>query len=134
MKITVIVPTGEVRRPKDREWYLGWLNQWVMNVQSYTMGDFPIGVAHELEAPEGSYRMYCSFFDKAGTTTVQVPLWIDLPSPKKKVKKWNWCLPMSCPQEAFVPNGWYTEDTIKRLYPNREYYHKIPETEIEVEE
>ena len=106
MKIYVFVPTGEVRLPKEGEWYQlddGAFNYW----QRYFTNPVPhpIFLRHEIEVPR-----------------------------KRKVKKWQWLRinkdNYGRPRASI--SSWLTdEQAIEELHRGS---IKIPETEIEVEE
>jgi hypothetical protein len=128
MKITVIVPT-DFRVPRNREYYLGKDGVWMYQIMGYETREQTIGIAHEIEVPEGSEFIKLDWLKEwKGGTIATIPL----PRPKKKVKKWQWALPCR------VGNGCFntchmTENDMKRTYIPI-WYHKIDETEIEVDE
>lgn len=133
MKIDVFVPTGEIRQLKLNDWYFCdnmWF-QWINNNMS--VESHPIGIWHQIEVPSNADAISISAIC---SNPVQYPqiAHFPIPRPKKKVKKWQWVLSCISSQEAFVPAGYYTEEGIKQAYPNRGYYHKVMETEIETDE
>jgi hypothetical protein len=142
MKITVIVPTGEVRCPLEGEYYYIISKIWRRAFCDFKEEKYPIGTSYEVEVPDIATKLvigykyppaYASNCDPEGLYNLARN--IPLPHQKKKVKKWNWVLPcISSSKEAFVPAGYYTEEGIKQTYPNRGYYHKVMETEIETDE
>ena len=134
MKITVMVPKNEEGNPNKGEW-VRELDRWVYVSQPscWTSHNYAIGKAYEIDVPDSTREAIISFYGESGNRT-HGDYYIGFPRPKKKVKKWNWVLPCISSPEAFVPAGYYTEEGIKQTYPNRGYYHKVIETEIETDE
>jgi hypothetical protein len=124
MIVTIIVPTGEVRQARAGEYYQLEDNTWTIPT-SWTVGKYPIGIAHEVEVPEGSIGINIQPYNKVECWTTNIPL------PRPKVKKWQWVV-----LESLKGTHLYTmprtQDEIKERFPNAYWYHKISETEIEV--
>jgi hypothetical protein len=128
MTVTVIVPTGEIRQARAGEYYQLEDATWTIPM-SWTVGKYPIGIAHEIEVPEkyARIRLY------AGSTTSIYGDWlqdIPLPRPKVKVKKAWWL--MFHPQFDTPCIHFGTEEIVKTAWPNMVSYYKVEETEIEV--
>ncbi len=141
MTITVIVPLNEERVPQKGEYYWSILDGWSKsngNFPEDTTSRWPIAQSCEIEVPDeynfesikiiGIYGT-CDL----GSTSFEIDE-IELPRPKKKVKKWLWVV--KCPTwvQPAVNSLHKTEDEIKRCFSDSEWYHKIPETEIETDE
>lgn len=126
MKITIIVPTGEVRDTEIDDWFINRHGNWEI---CYVKGlsDKPIGKAHEVEVPEGIDFMIPTW----GCTSLTKDS-IPLHRPKKKVKKWQWVIGKSCYTSHYMTER--TEEEIRRFDPKAEWYHKIDETMVEVDE
>jgi hypothetical protein len=134
MKITVIVPTGEVRVPDMGEYYRSMNDTfWICCIEKLVTTVRPIGKAHEIEVPESANQVEVVFTKGSGSLDFCGTASIPLPSPKKKVKKWQWVIGNFTSNNGFLTDH-YTDNGIRYTHPGREYYHKIPETEIEVEE
>lgn len=58
---------------------------------------------------------------------------IHIPRPKKKIKKWRWVIAVKKGKDIGTTQH-MTEEELHYYYPNQRWYHKIDETEIEVEE
>jgi hypothetical protein len=128
MKITVIVPTGEIRQARAGEYYQLEDATWTIPM-SWTVGKYPIGIGWEVEVPEkyAKIRLY------AGSTTSIYGDWlqdIPLPRPKVKVKKAWWLI--FHPQFDTPCIHFGTEEVVKTAWPNMVSYYKVEETEIEV--
>jgi hypothetical protein len=128
MKITIIIPTGETRAPGKGE-YAFDNNRWI-GATDYWYGAYPIGIAHEIEVPDTAHAL--SLHGQRSVADYFYIKDIPLPRPKKKVKKWQWALPCRVGDGCF--NTFHmTEDEMKKTFIPI-WYHKIDETEIEVEE
>jgi hypothetical protein len=125
MTITVIIPTGEIRQAQGGEYYQLEDATWTIHM-SWTVGKYPIGIAHEIEMPEGATFLIPLW----GSSTYGVKDAIPLPRPKVKVKKWQWVVPHSW--EGVYMTTEYTEEGIRMALPGKKWYHKIDETMIEV--
>jgi hypothetical protein len=129
MIVTIIVPTGEVRKPEKYEY------AWVEDLKLWQpcgnawYSNWPIGIAHEVEVPERceSIRIY-----GAAETTIYGEWLQDIPLPRPKVKvKKAWWL-MFHPQFDTPCIHFGTEEVVKTAWPNMVSYYKVEETEIEV--
>ena len=129
MKITVIVPTGEVRYPAKGEYFNrneGW------NKTKFNMGDrFPIGKAHEIEVPDDATE-FRYLFRKGHISETSFDI-IPLPR-KKKVKKWQWLVRFASGQYGLTTEHYADEPSVERLFAVTKVLYIIPETEIEVSE
>jgi hypothetical protein len=131
MKITVIVPTGEVRRANKGEWWQGHYGEW-SHLATPTVDPHPIAHSHEVEVPDDTelIRINRVYDVKPDSLHEYTLLAIPLPR-KKKVKKWRW-------EHIQGDIVWrtellYTEEEMKKYYGHTAQFRKIPETEIEVE-
>lgn len=125
MKIIVFVPTGETRCPKEGEWYLSD-NAHYYKARIAFDSEWPIFTRHKIDVPTNAQRFHYQFDEgfKSGM--------LSLPRPKVKVKRWRWVVNEF--SSVFITEGHYTEDELRETLSEMEWYHKIPETEIEVEE
>lgn len=133
MKAYLFIETGEVRPPKDGEYYVLGKNMVIHSGQNYSP-DSPILTRHEIEVPEGAtffqYQIGGNGFSWSNGTMGYIPI----PRPKKKVKKWRWYMDdWAHPGGVHVSPSHHTEEDAKRIYEAHKFLCKIPETEIEVE-
>ena len=142
MKITVIIPTGEVRKAIGDEY--GW-NEYGKFWDYFTCGSAEsrlIGKAHEIEVPDWAcfLRMSCDNGKPMRGLGLSEGLpSIPLPCKPLKVKKWQWVLKniMSTRTQPtyFVSLKHYatSQDAVEDHF-NVHAVLRINETEIEVEE
>ena len=87
---------------------------------------------HEIEIPDGA-KCLTIFPDSIITCPEASVAKIVIPRPKKKVKKWLWIVGIN--RNSFFANIEHrTEEEIKATLPSQDWYHRIDETMIEVEE
>jgi hypothetical protein len=130
MIVTIIVPTGEVRQARAGEYYQLEDATWTIHM-SWTVGKYPIGIAHEIEMPEGATFLIPLW----GSSTYGVKDAIPLPRPKVKVKKWQWVMKDETELNGLLfTSGHYTDEEFLNDWRPKGWYHKIDETMIEVSE
>jgi hypothetical protein len=129
MTVTIIVPTGEIRQARAGEYYQLEDATWTIPM-SWTVGKYPIGIAHEIEVPEkyARIRLY------AGSTSSIYGDWLqDIPLPRPKVKKWQWVMKDETELNGLLfTSGHYTDEEFLNDWHPQGWYHKIDETMIEV--
>jgi hypothetical protein len=132
MKITVFVPTGEVRTSKPDEWIfdnctLPYFQQAPPGVDS----KWPIFTRHEIEAPDDANTLT---IQSRGSCQTPPAIHIPIPQPKKKVKKWQWIVitidPLDRPR-AEITRWMSCQEAISYGY---QFEDRIEKTRIEVEE
>ena len=139
MKVTVIVPTGEVRPPKLGECFKDDKGTWGVASGNWITISFPIGKVHEIELPDNTtelkwYGVEVNECLRGTTTGIGfIPL---LPLPKKKIKKWQWlvgCMNANKGGEVYVPHGYWDRANATEFWGNRWICQPILETEVEVD-
>lgn len=134
MKAYLFIETGEVRRPKDGEWVIFEDGDFVLNIDDDYIAKYPIVTRHEIEIPEGANNATVAFQRVDGCLRGSIShVEIPIPRPKKKVKKWRWAMATKKGKDVGITNH-MTEEELHRYYPNQMWYHRIDETEIEVDE
>ncbi len=85
--IYILVPTGEVRRPKAGEWMCDGECKYPYFQQAPVDEDkeWPIVTLHKIEIPEGAYELTTQF---RGCGQTPPAVHIAIPKVKRKVKKW----------------------------------------------
>lgn len=129
MKCYLFVPTGETRAAHKGEW-VNLLNNF-SQINDGTLGVYSIYHRHEIEVPDNTPKLLVC---RGGEHLCYYPIKeIVIKHFKPKVKKWIWVYAPSYnnPTIGIITNNHLTEEEIKHLFPNRAWYHKIPETEIE---
>lgn len=124
--------TGEVRPPNKGERYISNDLGDIIIAEIDYLNDRAIYTRHEVEVPEGTVSAGMCFTGQH--TFSQCPAAI-IQFNKPKVKKWIWCF--SSLNDHYICDisaRPMTESEVKAKYPNRQWYHKIDETMIEVEE
>ena len=136
MKISVIVPTNEVRRPVEGEYC--WNNEansgkgmWQSCVYGALNGTYLVGKAHEVEVPDDATE-FRYLFRKGHISETSFDI-IPLPR-KKKVKKWQWLVRFASGQYGVTTEHYADEPSVERLFAVTKVLYIIPETEIEVDE
>jgi hypothetical protein len=130
LKAYLEIITDEVRQAKIGECYLSDRDVMRRDLSSPTNGAYPIVTRHEIPIPEGAKILHY-WLDSIVDADVTH---INLSRPKKKVTKWLWAVGVEDGDVLFTYQIHRTEDEIKRAYKNGMWYHRIDETEIEVEE
>jgi len=126
MKITVIVPTEEVRIPSKGEYaYVKDTNVWHYCAGTW-LEKWPIGKAHEVEVPEDSTALQIHYHNGITWHYLKELL---LTRPKKTVKRWQWVIESG--RAPMLLTSYYTEQEVRSHFLDKQYYHKIPETEKE---
>lgn len=129
MKAYLFIETGEMKKPKDGEWYYDNNDHSItQSDRDFKFVDAPILTRHEIEIPDGATEIGYTF-----KTPLCGAKFIPTPRPKKKVKKWRWVIATKKGKDVGTTTH-MTESELHRIYPNQKWYHRIDETEIEVEE
>jgi len=132
MKGYLFIDAGEVRQAKCDEFYTNCYGEIFRVEGTITSGERNVVTRHEINIPDGAERLTVfpgSLIDENINVTV-----ISLPHPKKKVKKWEWIVGYTHRAKMVWEHKYCTEDEIKDHAPGADWYHKIDETETEVEE
>ncbi len=125
--------TGEVRPPKKGEYCTSDYTKtpFMANFDFCPNGaDYNIFTRHEIEVPVGSKCFQYDFIGQCGhriCDTKQIPLC------KPKVKKWRWVI-VDNNRKPHLVVELHSEEEAREYLSRYMVYHKIPETEIEVEE
>jgi len=130
MKAHLFVPTGEVRPPKTNEWYMSYDGSLGV-CKTFGVYELPIFTRHEIEIPDYAHSLQINAIYGTGNIQNFYAELIRFPicQKKPKVKKWKWV----CGYKGSVDvTGYRTERQLPGFV--YDWYHKIPETEIEVEE
>jgi hypothetical protein len=135
MKAYLFIETGEVRLPKESEWYYDNTGVVLLSRQNFKFVSASILTRHEIEVPEGANNMTVAFQNingclRGSMSRVEIPI----PRPKVKVKRWWWDFEDDNAADGFSTSGPYTEEEVKADYPNAKWYHRIDETMVEVPE
>jgi hypothetical protein len=126
--------TGEVRTPKKGEFYGYDDNRGIYEANSDFFPDRHtrlIYTRHEVDMPENITAIDIGGYTiPVGKTWTWIKLLnIPLIKPRPKVKKWKWVMDNgAC---VLTVAGLHTEDEVRKSYPNRKWYHRIDETEVE---
>jgi hypothetical protein len=86
---------------------------------------------HEIEIPRGADKFHHEMTDRDGYVSRG---WVPIPRPKQKIKKWEWIVGWKRNSRREWAHHEYTEDEIRLQHPTADWYHRIGETMIEVEE
>ena len=136
MKAYLFVPTGEVRVPREKEFILilGLLREAPLNVFGAA---YPIYTRHAIEIPDYAHSLQINAIYGTGNIQSFYAELIRFPicQKKPKVKKWKWASGGGG-QVMVTVVGYLSEREVndyQKQFPNF-WYHKLDETEIEVEE
>lgn len=128
MKLIIFKETGEVRCPKKGEWFKGTAG--MIEAQSEFSIYYPIYKRIEIEVPARAKEMIPYFKISNLETILDNSQKITFHHPK--VKKWLWYRVMGGIELKTTSHHTEKEMVAECLY--REYWHKLLESEIEVEE
>ena len=131
MKAYVFIETGELREPKDGEWFLNIGGQPVRCNRDY--GTKVIVTRHEIDIPDRATLLKIVPVKEEPCDINQVFNAIDVPAPrvKKKVKKWRWVVRNSATENWFLTSSHYSEYEVKCKHLNCDIFKVIYETEVE---
>jgi hypothetical protein len=86
---------------------------------------------HEIEVLDGADKIYFETTDSAGYIFRG---FVPIPRPKMKIKKWKWVVPIH--DIPTITESYFTEEEMKASFKREPFlfwYHRIDETEIEVD-
>jgi len=125
MKVFVMVPTGEIRKVKFREYYKLGYNILQFGECGSSVEDYPIYKSVPIDLHDDANKISLNEIYHQNKYMCSYP--INLPKPR--VKKWRWRVwVLDDKDKAMVTEKHFTEEEMKNFWSNME---KIEGTEVE---